>query len=78
MGYSMKPKGVRRCFYNVYSFLLYHDPKALFQMLDYRESLPEQDKPRESYFVFRYMLQLLKKRHPYHVTTLCSGAQEAK
>jgi hypothetical protein len=69
-GLKVKPSAARRYFYKVYSYLLYQDTPGLLETLDYRQSLDKKDKQHEHYYVFRYMLRLLRERHPIQFKTL--------
>jgi hypothetical protein len=71
MGVEVQRKSAEKCFYKVFSYLLYQDTTSFFETLDYRNSLKKEQKPCERYFVFRYMLRLIKKRHPRQYQTLC-------
>jgi hypothetical protein len=71
LGYHLKPRYVRKYFYNVFRFLLYQDTAGLLQTLDYRGTLNENEKQQEVYLVFKFMLQLLKKKHPSQLFNLC-------
>ena len=70
-GRKVKRKSVRRCFYSVYSYLLYQDTVGLLETLEYRSSLGQEERKRERYFVFRYMLRLIKNKHPKQYSQLC-------
>ena len=63
-GTECKRGSVRKCFFKVYSYLLYQDMSSLFEALDYRSSLGQEERKRERYFVFRFMLRLIKSKHP--------------
>lgn len=71
-GTKVKKRTVRKCFFKVYSYLLYQDTASLCEILDYRESLGQEERKRERYFVFRYMLRLIKNRHPKQYVRLCA------
>jgi hypothetical protein len=73
LGLKIKTRKAQKCFISVYSFLLYQDTPALIKTLEYRSSLAQEDKAREKYFIFRYMLRLLKERHPGKLNALCSN-----
>ncbi|MDO6391260.1 hypothetical protein Q4E40_14060 [Pontibacter sp. BT731] len=70
-GTKVKKRTVRKCFFRVYSYLLYQDTASLFEALDYRSSLDQEERKRERYFVFRYMLRLIKSKHPKQYDQLC-------
>lgn len=70
-GTRVKERSVRKYFFRVYSYLLYQDIAGLFEALDYRNSLGQEERKREHYFVFRYMLRLIKSKHPRQYTLLC-------
>lgn len=70
-GVELKPRCARKYFYKVYHYLLYQDTAALFETLDYRHSLCKEEKQQEHYFVFRYMLQLIKEKHPRQFNSIC-------
>lgn len=70
-GVELKPRCARKYFYKVYSYLLYQDTAALFETLDYRQSLGNEEKHHERYFVFRYMLRLIKEKHPLQFNAIC-------
>ncbi|WP_299700688.1 hypothetical protein [uncultured Pontibacter sp.] len=69
-GLKVKPSAAKKYFYRVYSYLLYQDTAGLLETLDYRQSLDKDEKQHERYYVFRYMLRLLRERHPNHFRTL--------
>lgn len=69
-GLKIKSAAARKYFYRVYSFLLYQDTAGLLDALDYRQSLDKNEKQCEHYYVFRYMLRLLRERHPTKFKTL--------
>jgi hypothetical protein len=70
---KLKTRKAQKCFISVYSFLLYQDTPALIKTLDYRSSLDQEEKAREKYFVFKYMLRLLQDRHPGKYISLCNN-----
>jgi hypothetical protein len=63
-GLKIKSSAARRYFFRVYSYLLYQDTAGLMETLDYRQSLDKKERQDERYYVFRYMLRLLRERHP--------------
>lgn len=71
-GRKVKRKSVRKCFLSAYSYLLYQDTVSLLETLDYRSSLGKEERKRERYFVFRYMLRLIKNKHPKQYNRLCA------
>ncbi|SIT77246.1 hypothetical protein [Pontibacter indicus] len=71
-GRKVKRKSVRKCFLSAYSYLLYQDTVSLLETLDYRSSLGKEERKRERYFVFRYMLRLIKNKHPKQYNQLCA------
>ncbi|PKV75094.1 hypothetical protein BD749_0031 [Pontibacter ramchanderi] len=70
-GTAVKRESARKCFYKVYSYLLYQDTDSLLATLDYRESLGREERKRERYFVFRFMLRVVKSKHPKQYGRLC-------
>ncbi|SIR40137.1 MULTISPECIES: hypothetical protein [Pontibacter] len=70
-GTEVQKGSVRKCFFKVYSYLLYQDTASLLETLDYRKSLGQEERKRERYFVFRYMLRLIKRKHPKQYDRLC-------
>lgn len=71
LGIERQESSAKRCFNMVYSFLLYQDSASLFESLDYRNSLKQDKKPSERYYVFRHMLRLIKDRHPSQYHRIC-------
>jgi hypothetical protein len=72
LGERLKPHYVRKCLLSVYRFMIYYDRESLYQILDYRDTLGEEEKASESYYVFKYMLKLLKEKHPAKLAGLRS------
>lgn len=70
LGVQLKPKHVKKYFYNVYSYLLYQDTAGLLKTLEYRSTLDKVEKSREIYLVFRFMLRHLKEKHPRKLASL--------
>lgn len=70
-GGEVHKRNVKKYFYKAYSYLLYQDADSLFETLDYRQSLGQQERKREQYLVFRYMLRLIKIKHPKQFSKLC-------
>ena len=72
LGKRLKPRYVRKCLLSVYKFMIYYDRESLYQLLDYRDTLVDDEKASESYHVFKYMLELLKEKHPAKLARLRS------
>lgn len=70
LGVQLKPRHVKKYFFNVYSYLLYQDTAGLLKTLEYRSTLDKIEKPREVYLVFRFMLHHLKEKHPSKLVSL--------
>jgi hypothetical protein len=70
---KQKTRKAQKCFISVYSFFLYQDTPAFIKTLEYRSSLDQEEKAREKYFIFRYMLRLLQDRHPGKYISLCDN-----
>ncbi|GAB3200078.1 hypothetical protein ABID22_003064 [Pontibacter aydingkolensis] len=69
-GYNLGKEIARKYFFNVYEYILYNDTKSFLQTLDYKKNLEANDKTYEEYLVFKYMLRLLKEKHPQKLTIL--------
>ncbi|MBX0331819.1 hypothetical protein K3G39_01065 [Pontibacter sp. HSC-14F20] len=70
-GTEVKESSVKKCFLKVYSYLLYQDTASFIETLDYRKSLSREERKRERYFIFRYMLRLIKRKHPQQCECIC-------
>lgn len=73
-GIEIHPGAAKRYFCKVYSYLLYQDTAGLLETLDYRLSLSNKEKQHERYYVFRFMLRLLRERHPKQFRSLATSS----
>ncbi|RDV13544.1 hypothetical protein DXT99_18570 [Pontibacter diazotrophicus] len=67
----------RGLFHSIYKYMLYNDTPCFLSMLDYRKNLKPLDREKEDYFLFKYMLQQMRKKYPSKLFCLISTRQKA-
>ncbi|MEJ8803829.1 hypothetical protein [Pontibacter sp. H249] len=71
LGIEIGTASAKKYFYNVYEYMLYNDTPSFLETLNFRINLPEHEKENEEYYVFKFMLKLLKKRNKNKLMSLC-------
>ncbi|WP_345162814.1 hypothetical protein [Pontibacter saemangeumensis] len=77
MEYELDAKQAKRLFTNIYAFILYNNTQCFLYMLDYRMRLTPQEKAREDYFLFRFLLRQMRELYPSELLSLLSNRQHA-
>ena len=75
LGFTMGKAAAKKYFYNVYEYMLYNDTNSFLETLDFKMTLTENCKLRESYKVFRFMLGLLNDKNPSKLLSLCPNEE---